>query len=95
MYHQNPPPEAVPAVLPLSTAIKNRSWLSAVPLIALCCLGILGLLLAATIVLVLIPVYLPKRTVAVEANQRAFDSPADIIEHIEKQDGQYLCYISS
>ncbi|CAF1099839.1 unnamed protein product, partial [Didymodactylos carnosus] len=43
-----------------------------VPLIALCCLGILGFLLVATIVLALIPVYLPKRaggTVAVEANQ--------------------------
>ncbi|CAF1520556.1 unnamed protein product, partial [Didymodactylos carnosus] len=50
---------------------KNRNWFSAVPLIALCGLGILGLLLVATIVLALIPVYLPKRgggTVAVKTN---------------------------
>ncbi|CAF1629489.1 unnamed protein product, partial [Didymodactylos carnosus] len=72
MYHQNPPANAVPVALTSSTAIKNRRWFSAVPLIALCCLGILGLLLAATIVLALIPVYLPNRgggTVAVQANQ--------------------------
>ncbi|CAF1350297.1 unnamed protein product, partial [Didymodactylos carnosus] len=68
MYYQNPPAEAVPAALPSTTAIKNRRWFSAVPLIALCCFGILGLLLVATIVLALIPVYLPKRTVALEAN---------------------------
>ncbi|CAF4516319.1 unnamed protein product [Didymodactylos carnosus] len=78
MYHQNPPPEAVPAALPLSTAIKNRRRLSAVPLIALCCLGILGLLLAATIALALIPVYLPKRTVAVEANQSKEKKVVDV-----------------
>ncbi|CAF1109439.1 unnamed protein product [Didymodactylos carnosus] len=73
MYHQDPPPEALPAALPSSTAIKNRRWFSAVPLIALCCLGISGFLLVATIVLALIPVYLPKRaggTVVFEANQK-------------------------
>ncbi|CAF1452145.1 unnamed protein product, partial [Didymodactylos carnosus] len=69
MYHQNPSPEAIPAALLSSTAKKNRRWFSAVPLIALCGLGILGLLLVATIVLALIPVYLPKRgTVAVKTN---------------------------
>ncbi|CAF4230579.1 unnamed protein product, partial [Didymodactylos carnosus] len=76
MYHQNPPPEAVLAALPSSTAIKNRKWFSAVPLIALCCLGISGFLLVATIVLALIPVYLPKRasgTVVFEANQTSLE----------------------
>ncbi|CAF1301421.1 unnamed protein product [Didymodactylos carnosus] len=73
MYHQNPSPEAIPAALLSSTAKKNRRWFSAVPLIALCGLGILGLLLVATIVLALIPVYLPKRgTVAVKTNHRFF-----------------------
>ncbi|CAF1469208.1 unnamed protein product, partial [Didymodactylos carnosus] len=62
MYHLNPPAEAVPTALPSSTAMKNRRWFSKVPLIALCCLGILGLLLVGTIVLALIPVYLPKRS---------------------------------
>ncbi|CAF1066955.1 unnamed protein product [Didymodactylos carnosus] len=68
MYYQNPPAEAVPAALPSTTATTNRRWFSAVPLIALCSLGILGLLLVATIVVALIPVYLSKRTVAHQAN---------------------------
>ncbi|CAF1596975.1 unnamed protein product, partial [Didymodactylos carnosus] len=62
MHYLNPPAETVPAAQPSSTATKNRRWFSKVPLIALCCLGILGLLLVATIVLALIPVYLPKRS---------------------------------
>ncbi|CAF1366327.1 unnamed protein product, partial [Didymodactylos carnosus] len=65
---KNPPAEAVPAALPSTTATTNRRWFSAVPLIALCSLGILGLLLVATIVVALIPVYLSKRTVAHQAN---------------------------
>ncbi|CAF1466536.1 unnamed protein product, partial [Didymodactylos carnosus] len=72
MYHENPSAETMSVALPSSTTTKNRRWLSAVPLIALSCLGVLCLLLAATIVLALIPVYLPKRaggTVAVQANQ--------------------------
>ncbi|CAF1186268.1 unnamed protein product, partial [Didymodactylos carnosus] len=75
MYHQSPPAEAAPAVLTSSIAIKNRRWFSAVPLIAVCCLGILGLLLAATIILALIPVYLPKRgggRVAVQSSSQFF-----------------------
>ncbi|CAF1284175.1 unnamed protein product [Didymodactylos carnosus] len=96
MYPQNP--TEVPIPVPSSTPMKDRRWLSAVPLIAVCCLVLVGLLLAATIVLALIPLYLPKRgsgTVAVQVNQRAFVSPADIEEPIEKHDEQCSCYISS
>ncbi|CAF1339630.1 unnamed protein product, partial [Didymodactylos carnosus] len=69
MYHQNPSVEAVPASLQSLTAMKNNRWFFAVPLIALCCVGIFGLLLLATVVLALIPVYLPKRGHVVLANQ--------------------------
>ncbi|CAF1570806.1 unnamed protein product, partial [Didymodactylos carnosus] len=70
MYRQNSSAEAVPSALPSSSVIKNRRWFFTVPLIALCCLGILGLLLVATVVLALIPVYLPNGgTVIVQANQ--------------------------
>ncbi|CAF5139590.1 unnamed protein product, partial [Rotaria magnacalcarata] len=34
------------------------------PLVALCCLGIVGLLIAGTIVLALIPIYLPQKAAA-------------------------------
>ncbi|CAF1483252.1 unnamed protein product, partial [Didymodactylos carnosus] len=69
MYHGNPSAETVSVALPSSTTIKNRRWFSAVPLIALGCLGIFCLLLAATIVLALIPVYLPKRGGGTVANR--------------------------
>jgi hypothetical protein len=34
------------------------------PFAGLCCLGIIGFLIAATIVLALIPIYLPRRNVS-------------------------------
>ena len=38
------------------------------PLAAICCLGLVGFLIAATIVLALIPVYLPSKDVTVKNN---------------------------
>jgi hypothetical protein len=43
--------------------IKLSFYRSLLPFAALCCLGILGFLIAATIVLALIPVYLPTKDV--------------------------------
>ena len=44
--------------------MKLSFFRGAWPLAAICCLGLLGLLVAATIVLALIPIYLPGKQTA-------------------------------
>jgi hypothetical protein len=48
-----------PAVVPVTPA---RRGFTQGPLLAICCLGIILFLIAATIVLALIPLYIPKKT---------------------------------
>lgn len=54
-----PPPVAIPVQ---TVPPRPRSGIGGIaPLLGICCLALIGLLVAATIVLALIPVYLPRR----------------------------------
>ncbi|CAF0911381.1 unnamed protein product [Didymodactylos carnosus] len=68
MYATQIPIAAVPA--PRS---RNAVW----PLLAICCLALVGIVVAAIIILALIPVYLPKRG----ENINGRESPAIVIEY--------------
>jgi len=54
-----PPPVAIPVQTPPPRPQSGIAGIA--PLLGICCLALIGLLIAATIVLALIPVYLPKR----------------------------------
>lgn len=62
---------AVPAVVPVASA-PRRAGLAGGPLLAICCLIFVLFLIAATIVLALIPVYLPNKTVSTSAGSEPY-----------------------
>jgi hypothetical protein len=70
LQHRRPPSSNPSNLVKRSSVIHEaiRAFRNAWPLAAVCCFGILGFLIAGTIVLALIPLYLSTKTVAPVAN---------------------------
>ena len=69
MHHQRAVPQLPKSTVLLISPIihddEHVSYRSVLPLLGICCLGIVGLLVAITIVLALIPLYIPTKRLEV------------------------------